>query len=174
MATSSRNRTFCRSVRVWQSRWLAGCMGFVWVHVGSFLHRVASPFHSCVTTLLTSVASLFCNYLTSVACLSQLLPGCRPHYTSTGHGELAPLLCCSKLCILLDRCVDVCTALLVVVRVARMPQATRVQRPAAAAGHIYTGVPHNFSTLRLNLNARHFTSTRPCFSLVASSRTLPA
>ena len=25
-------------------------MGFVWVHVGSFLHRVASPFHSFVTT----------------------------------------------------------------------------------------------------------------------------
>ena len=26
-------------------------MGFVWVHVGSFLHRVASPFHSFVTTV---------------------------------------------------------------------------------------------------------------------------
>ena len=25
-------------------------MGFVWVHVGSFLHNVASPFHSFVTT----------------------------------------------------------------------------------------------------------------------------
>ena len=25
-------------------------MGFVWVHVESFLHSVASPFHSFVTT----------------------------------------------------------------------------------------------------------------------------
>ena len=30
--------------------WLAGCMGFVWVHADSFLHCVASPFHSFVTT----------------------------------------------------------------------------------------------------------------------------
>ena len=32
-------------------RWLAGCIGFVWVHADSFLHCVASPFHSFVTTL---------------------------------------------------------------------------------------------------------------------------
>ena len=31
-------------------RWLAGCMGFVWEHADSFLHCVASPFHSFVTT----------------------------------------------------------------------------------------------------------------------------
>ena len=36
-------------------------MGFVWVHVGSFLHRVASPFHSFVTTLGHARSSrLFC------------------------------------------------------------------------------------------------------------------
>ena len=31
--------------------WLAGCMGFVWVHADSFLHSVTSPFHSFVTTM---------------------------------------------------------------------------------------------------------------------------
>ena len=30
---------------------LAGCMGFLWVNGCSFFHCVASPFHSCVTTL---------------------------------------------------------------------------------------------------------------------------
>ena len=30
---------------------MAGCMGFVWVHAESFHHSVASPFHSCVTTM---------------------------------------------------------------------------------------------------------------------------
>ena len=29
------------------SRWLTGCMGFVWVHAESFLHGVASSFHFC-------------------------------------------------------------------------------------------------------------------------------
>ena len=28
---------------------MAGCMGFVWVHAGSFLHSVASTFYSVVT-----------------------------------------------------------------------------------------------------------------------------
>ena len=28
--------------------------GFVWVHVASFLHSVASPFHSFVTTLVAT------------------------------------------------------------------------------------------------------------------------
>ena len=34
-----------------ESRWLAGCMGFLWVNGFSFFHcaRVASPFHSFVT-----------------------------------------------------------------------------------------------------------------------------
>ena len=36
-------------------RWLAGCMGFVWVHADSFLCCVASPFHSFATTLLGSL-----------------------------------------------------------------------------------------------------------------------
>ena len=35
--------------------WLAACMGFVWVHADSFLHPVASPFHSIATTLPTPV-----------------------------------------------------------------------------------------------------------------------
>ena len=30
------------------------CMGFVWVHAESFLHSLASPFHSFVTTLVLS------------------------------------------------------------------------------------------------------------------------
>ena len=29
-----------------ESRWLAGCMGFLWVNGFSFFHCVASPFHS--------------------------------------------------------------------------------------------------------------------------------
>ena len=36
--------------------WLAGCMGFVWVHVESFLHSVASPFHSFVSSLWLSTS----------------------------------------------------------------------------------------------------------------------
>ena len=35
---------------VYESRWLAGCMGFLWVTGFSFLHCVASPFHSFVST----------------------------------------------------------------------------------------------------------------------------
>ena len=31
------------------SAWLAGCLGFVWVNAFSFVHCVASPFHSFVT-----------------------------------------------------------------------------------------------------------------------------
>ena len=31
-------------------RWLAGCMGSVWMHADSFLRCVAPPFHSFVTT----------------------------------------------------------------------------------------------------------------------------
>ena len=31
-------------------RWLAGCMGFLWLTGFSFFHCVASPFHSFVTT----------------------------------------------------------------------------------------------------------------------------
>ena len=30
---------------------LAGCMGFAWVHVESFLHSLACPIHSFVTNL---------------------------------------------------------------------------------------------------------------------------
>ena len=33
-----------------EPRWLAGCIGFVWVHADSFLRCVSSPFHSFVTT----------------------------------------------------------------------------------------------------------------------------
>ena len=29
---------------------MSGCIGFVWVHADSFLHSVASPFHSFVTS----------------------------------------------------------------------------------------------------------------------------
>ena len=32
--------------------WVAGCMGFVWMHADSFLHSVASPFYSFVTIAL--------------------------------------------------------------------------------------------------------------------------
>ena len=39
---------------VYDSRWLAGCMGFLWVTGFSFFHCVASPFHSFVTTTWTS------------------------------------------------------------------------------------------------------------------------
>ena len=38
----------CGCVR--ESRWLAGCMGFLWLTGFSFFHCVASPFHSFVTT----------------------------------------------------------------------------------------------------------------------------
>ena len=38
-------------VRMYIYIWLAGCMEFVWVHVESFLHSVASPFHSFVTNI---------------------------------------------------------------------------------------------------------------------------
>ena len=37
-----------------------GCMGFVWEHSDSFLHCVASPFHSFVTTHWVSLASWHC------------------------------------------------------------------------------------------------------------------
>ena len=43
-------RVCAESGRVGESRWLAGHMGFVWVHADSFLRCVASPFHSFVTT----------------------------------------------------------------------------------------------------------------------------
>ena len=33
---------------------LAGCVGFVWVRADSFLHSVASPYHSFVATLTDS------------------------------------------------------------------------------------------------------------------------
>ena len=39
---------FCRT-NMCVSRWLAGCMGFLWVTGFSFFHCVASPFHSFVT-----------------------------------------------------------------------------------------------------------------------------
>ena len=44
---------------MWEPQWMAGCMGFVWVHPDSFLNCVnvnvnvncvASPFHSFVTS----------------------------------------------------------------------------------------------------------------------------
>ena len=43
----------CTCVAIAMAGWLHGlCVGFVWVHVESFLHSVASPFHSFVTILL--------------------------------------------------------------------------------------------------------------------------
>ena len=39
-------------------RWLAGCIGLVWVHADSLLHSVASPFHTCVTTIGVQLLSL--------------------------------------------------------------------------------------------------------------------
>ena len=65
------------SGRVCKSRWLAGCMGFLWVNGFSFFHGVASPFHSFVTTnrlhgvwvhadsFLHCVASPFPSFLTT-------------------------------------------------------------------------------------------------------------
>ena len=43
-------RVCAQSGRVLEPRWLAVCVGFVWEHADSFLHCVASPFHSFVTT----------------------------------------------------------------------------------------------------------------------------
>ena len=39
-------RVCAESWRVREPRWLASCMGFVWVHADSLLRCVASPFHS--------------------------------------------------------------------------------------------------------------------------------
>ena len=49
---SEREKPHCRGTHqhALTQTWLAGCMGFVWVHADLFLHCVASPFHSCVTT----------------------------------------------------------------------------------------------------------------------------
>ena len=41
-----------------RSRWLAGCMGSLWVNGFSFFHCVASPFYSFVTTTLVSQGEL--------------------------------------------------------------------------------------------------------------------
>ena len=38
------------NIDITASRWLAGCMGFLWLTGFSFFHCVASPFHSFVTT----------------------------------------------------------------------------------------------------------------------------
>ena len=48
-------------------RWLAGCMGFVWVRADLFLPSVASPFHSFVTTTRDDEGSAW-----AVPCLSGL------------------------------------------------------------------------------------------------------
>ena len=46
-------------------RWLAGCMGFLWLTGFSFFHCVASPFHSFVTSSWTC-----CSW----TCYSEFLP----------------------------------------------------------------------------------------------------
>ena len=54
-------------------RWLAGFMGFVWVHADSFLRWLASPFHSFVTTSVIAKlppTGTTCIYL---ACVVQIL-----------------------------------------------------------------------------------------------------
>ena len=43
------------NANVLHQRWLAGCMGFLWVTGFSFFHCVASPFHSFVTSCIISL-----------------------------------------------------------------------------------------------------------------------
>ena len=77
------------SARVSEPRWLAGCMGFVWVHADSLkLHCVASPFHSFVATCGSS--SLAFSPVASVASV-QLIST-----TSTHPG--ARYMCVSSHC----------------------------------------------------------------------------
>ena len=53
-------KVFDESVSVGEPRWLAGCMEFAWVHADSFLHSMASPCHSFVTTISSNNTSRHC------------------------------------------------------------------------------------------------------------------
>ena len=75
-------RVCAESGRVGESRWLAGHMGFVWVHADSFLRCVASPFHSFVTTY---DLALMANPTHSSACAAttpNTLPSPQPYSVS--------------------------------------------------------------------------------------------